>query len=83
MVLTGGLFKRFKCLATSSFCLEALSLAAEEREINTPHKQKTRTRVTPQPQLEPITKTPFKECTFKLNLGVSKHKLTPLKTLQE
>jgi len=61
MVLTGDLFKRFKCLATSSFCLETLSLAAEDREKKTPHKQKRRRIVTPQPPLEPITTQPFKK----------------------
>jgi len=64
MVLTGDLFKRFKCFATSSFCLETLSLAAEDREMNTPHRQKTRRIVTPQLPLEPITTPPFKKYTL-------------------
>ena len=39
MLFTAGLFKRFKCFWTSSFCLVALSLAAQHTEIK-PHKQK-------------------------------------------
>lgn len=53
MVLTGGLLRRFKCLLTSNFCLEPPSLVEEDTEIKTPHKQKTRTTLTPHPQ--PIT----------------------------
>jgi len=75
MVLTGALFKRFKCLATSSFCLETLSLAAEDREMNTPHKQKTRRIVTAQLPLEPIFQ--------KMHLQPSTSKLIPLKTFEE
>jgi len=55
MVLTGGLLRRFKCLLTSNFCLEPPSLVEEDTEIKTPHKQKTRTTLTPHPQ--PITTT--------------------------
>lgn len=55
MVLTGGLLRRFKCLLTSNFCLEPPSLVEEDTEIKTPHKQNTRTTLTPHPQ--PITTT--------------------------
>lgn len=39
MLFTAGLFKRLRCFWTSSFCREALNLAAEDSEI-TLHKQK-------------------------------------------
>jgi hypothetical protein len=55
MVLIGALLSRFKCLLTSSFCLEEPSLVESETEIKTPHKQKTKRTVTPNPK--PITKT--------------------------
>jgi hypothetical protein len=42
MLLTAGLFKRFKCFWTSSFCLDTLNLAAQDIEIK-PNKQKTNT----------------------------------------
>lgn len=40
MVLRAGLFKRFKCFWTSSFCLEAGNLPAQDSEIR-PKKKKT------------------------------------------
>jgi hypothetical protein len=40
MLFKAGLFKRFKCLWTSSFCRETLNLAAQDKEIS-PHKQKS------------------------------------------
>lgn len=42
MLLTGGLFKRFKCFWTSSFCLDwEPNLAAQAIEITEHHNQTT------------------------------------------
>ncbi|KAF7836943.1 uncharacterized protein G2W53_005425 [Senna tora] len=41
MVLTGGLFKRFKCFLTSNLWREAVSLAAEDREIRSEKQRRS------------------------------------------
>lgn len=38
MLFTAGLFNRFKCFWTSSFCLERGTLAAQVKEIKNPKK---------------------------------------------
>lgn len=68
MVLTAGLFKRFKCFWTSSFCLDTLNLAALDTETR-PQKQKAKAnnilillkctpQLLPQPQVTIFTKNP-------------------------
>ena len=58
MVLTAGLFKRFKCLLTSSFCLEAPSLVAEDSEIRRPQEHKTTTKYLQYRCFPPISPNP-------------------------